>query len=106
MQFASFSFDAAVWEFANAFLSGGILFVIKSVDVTNVIKSMNKLHVNWVLFPPVFLNEIDLSLLSKYERIIYSGGDVIEKGKNIFEKYDMDRDAYLKYLVMEELKED
>jgi amino acid adenylation domain-containing protein len=81
IQFASFSFDASVWETTMALLNGAQLNILSKEIINNHIKFVDYLNNNGITvatLPPVYLNNIDSNEI-KTLRLLITAGSAIKK---------------------------
>uniref|UniRef100_UPI00047D5D9F non-ribosomal peptide synthetase n=1 Tax=Clostridium akagii TaxID=91623 RepID=UPI00047D5D9F len=81
LQFASFSFDASVWEITMALLNGAQLNIPQKETTMNYIKFQDYLNSNKITvatLPPAYLNSLD-STEVKTLRLLITAGSSIDK---------------------------
>ncbi|MEC0600840.1 amino acid adenylation domain-containing protein, partial [Bacillus spizizenii] len=79
IQFASFSFDASVWEISMALLTGAELHVL-SKDTINNYESFKEYitqkEITVATLPPVYINHIDINEISTLRLLITAGSQI------------------------------
>ncbi|MFK7785143.1 MAG: amino acid adenylation domain-containing protein, partial [Crocinitomicaceae bacterium] len=97
LQFASYSFDASVWETFTMLLGGGTLEMIADSDRKDpslVAEFIQKRGVNWVTLPPSFLNRMDLDSLNGVEKLITAGESAMTEVATAFSAIGTYYNAY------------
>ena len=87
IQFASFSFDASVWEISMALLNGAELHLLERKVVSDYELFENYLNdqeITVATLPPVYLNNLNSEKVNKL-RILMTAGSVIDK--NLLSKW-------------------
>ncbi|MCH2195468.1 non-ribosomal peptide synthetase [Kordia sp.] len=89
LQFASFSFDASIWESFTSLLSGSTLFVIQDALRKNpeaLATYIEEQQIDITLLPPAYLNLMDISKLRGL-KTLFTGGEapIIEDVKAFLE---------------------
>ncbi|WP_239643560.1 AMP-binding protein, partial [Crocosphaera watsonii] len=97
LQFASFSFDASIWEIVMAICSGGRLCLASSDDLLpgeNLTQTLNQYRITHITLPPSALTVMFPEALSNVETIIVAGEACSSslarkwsKGRNFFNGY-------------------
>ncbi|MFT5824061.1 MAG: tyrocidine synthetase-3, partial [Crocinitomix sp.] len=76
LQFASFSFDASVWETFIILLGGGQLFIADDVsrkDPDLLVEFIRQNEIDFATLSPSFLNKIDVAQLKGLSQLITAG---------------------------------
>jgi amino acid adenylation domain-containing protein/non-ribosomal peptide synthase protein (TIGR01720 family) len=89
LQFASFSFDASIWESFTTLLSGSTLFIAHDALRKNpkaLATFIEEKHIDITLLPPAYLNLMDISKLGGL-KTLFTGGEapIIEDVKTFLE---------------------
>ena len=77
LQFASFSFDASIWETFIILLSGARLSIINRHDRNDpklLITFINAHEIDIATLPPSYLNKINITELKSLKKLITAGG--------------------------------
>jgi amino acid adenylation domain-containing protein/thioester reductase-like protein/non-ribosomal peptide synthase protein (TIGR01720 family) len=94
LQFASYSFDASVWEMFTSLLSGSTLYMVSRDTIDNFIEFGNYINNNGItitLLPPTYLTGIDPEKITGLRWLI-TGGSAITK--NLVDKWK-DKAGYM-----------
>ncbi|MCY8517202.1 non-ribosomal peptide synthetase [Bacillus atrophaeus] len=86
LQFASYSFDASVYEIFTALLNGACLFLVDRTDKRMLLElsdTMRKYHINVATLPPTVLKDISNESLPTLHTVVSAGesctDDILEK---------------------------
>ncbi|WP_274542371.1 amino acid adenylation domain-containing protein [Bacillus velezensis] len=85
IQFASFSFDASVWEISMALLTGAELHILSSQVINNYTlfeEYINRHDITVATLPPVYINHININGLSALRLLITAGSQISTKSLN------------------------
>ncbi|MDR6224079.1 non-ribosomal peptide synthetase [Desmospora profundinema] len=90
-QFASLSFDAAVWEMGVSLLSGACLHIIPQdviADPLHFERYVNRHRLSMLLLPPTYLSHLDRRQMKTLRKIMVGGSasspSLVEKWKDIY----------------------
>ena len=97
LQFASFSFDASVWEIFIGLSSGATLYMINEAD-RNDPASLGEFivrnNIDWLTLPPSYFNLMDVDKLKNVDTLITAGEPPSFKQVNKYLQYGNYYNAY------------
>ncbi|KAI2625240.1 hypothetical protein GGS21DRAFT_493727 [Xylaria nigripes] len=81
-QFASYAFDAAVWEHLSTMAMGGCICIPSDSQRQDIARSIATFQANWTIFTPAVARVLDPSDLKTLRTLILVGESTLEKELN------------------------
>ncbi|WP_233184736.1 non-ribosomal peptide synthetase, partial [Paenibacillus sonchi] len=79
IQFASFSFDASVWEMSMALLNGAELHILSNETIGSYFEFteyINRNHITVMTLPPAYLNHLDSNEVETVRLLVTAGSSI------------------------------
>ncbi|OKP97904.1 non-ribosomal peptide synthetase [Paenibacillus sp. P46E] len=79
IQFASFSFDASVWEMSMALLNGAELHILSNETIGSYVEFtdyINRNHITVMTLPPAYLNHLDSNEVETVRLLVTAGSSI------------------------------
>ncbi|WP_020431441.1 non-ribosomal peptide synthetase, partial [Paenibacillus riograndensis] len=79
IQFASFSFDASVWEMSMALLNGAELHILSNETIGSYFEFtdyINRNHITVMTLPPAYLNHLDSNEVETVRLLVTAGSPI------------------------------